>query len=130
MTPSDYTAFATRFIGAIQAGDVDAVRDCYAPDARIWHNTDGVEQTVDDNIRVLRWMLRVLPDRHYLVQRIEPLADGYLQQHVLEATMPDGSFFAMEACIVVRMRAGKIVRLDEYLDSAKTQALQGLARPR
>jgi ketosteroid isomerase-like protein len=123
MTPEDTLAFAERFVGAIQAGDPDAVRACYAPDARIWHNHDGVEQTVDQNLRVLGWFMRTLPDRRYRVIRREPLSDGFLQQHVLEATLPDGTPWAMDACVVVRMKDGLIVRLDEYIDSAKAAEL-------
>ena len=123
MTPEDTLAFAERFVGAIQAGDPDAVRACYAPDARIWHNHDGVEQTVDQNLRVLGWFMRTLPDRRYRVIRREPLSDGFLQQQVLEATLPDGTPWAMDACVVVRMKDGLIVRLDEYIDSAKAAEL-------
>jgi ketosteroid isomerase-like protein len=128
MTPQDYVDFARRFIGAIQAGDIAAVRACYAPDARIWHNNDGREQTVEQNIRVLDWLVRTLPDRNYRVVRLEALADGFLQQHVLEATLPDGARWAMDACVVVRMKDGRITRLDEYLDSAKSDMLRGLGR--
>jgi ketosteroid isomerase-like protein len=51
------------------------------------------------------------------------LPDGFLQQHVLEATLPDGTAWAMDACVVVRMKDGLIVRLDEYIDSAKAAEL-------
>jgi ketosteroid isomerase-like protein len=123
MTPQDFLAFADRFMGAIQAGDPDAVRVCYAPDARIWHNSDGVEQTVDQNLRVLGWFVRTLPDRRYRVIRREALPDGFLQQHVLEATLANGDPWAMDACVVVRMQDGLIVRLDEYIDSARAAEL-------
>ena len=123
MTAQDYLDFAERFIGAIQAGDAETVRACYAPDARIWHNNDGIEQTVDQNMRVLNWFMRTLPDRRYRVIRREALPDGFLQQHVLEATLPDGAPWAMDACLVVRMADGRITRLDEYIDSAKAAAL-------
>lgn len=33
-----------RFFSAIEAGDMDTVRDVYHPDVVIWHNTDGVDQ--------------------------------------------------------------------------------------
>jgi len=123
MTPQDYLAFAEKFVGAIQAGDPETVRACYAPDAKIWHNNDGVEQTVDQNMRVLGWFMRTLPDRKYRVIRLEALPDGFVQQHVLEATLPDGTAWAMDACVIVRMKDGLIVRLDEYIDSAKADAL-------
>lgn len=124
MTPQDYLDFAERFVGAIQRGDVDAVRACYAPDAKLWHNNDGVEQTVDQNMKVLDWFIRTLPDRNYRVIRREALSDGFLQQHVLEATLPDGTKWAMDACCVIRMKNGLIVRLDEYIDSAQSGALR------
>ena len=123
MTPQDYLEFAERFLSAIQTGDAEAVRACYAPDAKIWHNTDGVEQTIDQNMRLLGWFVRTLPDRKYHVIRREALPDGFLQQHVLEATLPDGTAWSMDACVVVRMQDGLIIRLDEYLDSGRAAAL-------
>jgi len=118
---------ARRFVGAIERGDIEGVKACYAPDARIWHNNDQLEQTVGENLRVLGWVIRNLRSRRYRIVRLEALGDGYLQQHVLEATLPDGSAFAMPACLIVRTREGRITRLDEYLDSAQTAPLLALS---
>jgi ketosteroid isomerase-like protein len=123
MTPRDYTDFAKRFVDAIEAGDVEAVRACYAPDAKIWHNHDGLEQTVDQNLKAVAWFARTLPNRRYRVTRREALPDGFLQQHVLEATLADGAPWALDACVVARMKDGVITRLEEYLDSAQAAAL-------
>lgn len=128
MTPQEHLDFAERFVSAIQAGDTAAVRACYAPDAKLWHNTDNIEQTPDQNMKVLDWFIRTLPDRHYRVIRREPLPDGFLQQHVLEATLPDGSKWAMDACVVVKVENGVITRLDEYMDSAKSAQLRPFGR--
>ena len=128
MTEPEILDFAKRFIAAIQSGDVEAVRASYAPDAKIWHNNDGVEQTVDQNIKVLGWFMRKIPDRHYRVLRVEALNNGFLQQHVLEATLPDGTRWAMPACVVIKMENGLITRLDEYLDSAQAAALSAFGR--
>jgi ketosteroid isomerase-like protein len=128
MTETEVLAFARRFVAAIQGGDADAVRACYASDAKIWHNIDNVEQTVDQNMKSLNWFVRKLPDRLYTVQRLEALKDGFMQQHVLSATLPDGTAWKMSACVVVRMAHGKITRLDEYIDSAEAGALRGLGR--
>lgn len=128
MTPQDYLDFAERFVGAIQSGDTATVRACYAPDAKLWHNTDNIEQTPDQNMKVLDWFMRTLPDRNYRVIRREPLPDGFLQQHVLEATLPDGTRWAMDACVVVKIENGVITRLDEYMDSAKSAQLRPFGR--
>lgn len=126
MQSNEVLAFAERFVDAIEGGDVEAVRACYAPDAKIWHNNDGLEQTVDQNIKVLNWFMRKLPDRKYRIVRREALSDGFLQQHVLEATLPDGRPFKMSACCVIRMQGGLITRLDEYIDSAEAAQLNGI----
>ena len=128
LAAAETLAFAERFIGAIESGDVAGVRACYAPGAVIWHNTDDVEQSVEQNIKVLEWFMRALPDRHYRVLRREALSDGFLQQHVLEATLPDGTRWQMFACCVIRMEGGLITRLDEYLDSAQAAALSAVGR--
>jgi ketosteroid isomerase-like protein len=113
---------------AVDRADLDLLRSCYHPDAKLWHNTDNIEQTVDQNMKVLDWFIRTLPDRYYRVQRREALPDGFLQQHILEATLPDGTRWAMDACVVVRVENGLITRLDEYLDSAKSGALRKFGR--
>lgn len=128
MTPQETLEFADRFVNAIQTGDVETVRDCYHPDAKLWHNTDNIEQTVDQNMKVLDWFIRTLPDRVYRVVRREALPDGFLQQHVLEATLPDGTKWAMDACVVIKIENGKITRLDEYMDSAKGAELRKFGR--
>ena len=128
MTAQDYLDLADRFIGAIEAGDVDAVRAAYAPDARIWHNHDEIEQTADENLKVLAWMDRTISNRHYRIVRREALADGFFQQHVLEASLPDGTPWTLNACVVVRIKDGKITRLDEYLDSAQAAVLMAKTR--
>ncbi len=128
MTEDDILALAERFMGGIESGDAETVRACYAPDAKIWHNFDDIEQTVEQNLKVMAWMARKLPGRHYRVLCREVLKDGFLQQHVLEATLPDGTAWAMPACVIVRMKDGQITRLDEYLDSAHSAALSALGR--
>jgi ketosteroid isomerase-like protein len=126
---SDALIIAEKFFRAIEAGDVDAIRATYAPDAVIWHNNDQLEQSVDDNLRVLGWVVKNLKNRHYRVKRRVAIPGGFLQQHVLEAETANGPF-AMPACIVVEIKDGRISRLDEYLDSGQTAALTKLAQGR
>lgn len=128
MTPAEIEAFAADLMDAIQAGDGTRMRSFYAPEAKLWHNTDRIEQSIDDNIRVLEWFVRTLPDRKYTVLRREALSDGFVQQHVLSATLPDGTPWDMDACVVVKIRDGKIVRLDEYLDGVQSAKLRAFGR--
>ena len=119
---------AERFLAAIVAGDFDTVRAIYAPDARIWHNVTGVAQTVDENLRVLRWLVRNVTELRYEEVRRLLTPEGFIQQHVLRATGPDGSAIAIPACLIVTVRDGRIIRLEEYIDSAHVAQLNA-ARP-
>jgi ketosteroid isomerase-like protein len=123
-TANDTNMLADRFMRAIETGDIQAVRACYAPDARIWHNNDGLEQTVDENARVLAWVARHLSGRRYEIKSRHIFDGGYVQQHVLHGTLRNGKPFSMPACLVVTVTNGRIARLDEYLDSAQTQPLR------
>ena len=115
---------ADRLFAAIEAGDIDGVRALYAPDAVIWHNTDGVEQTVEQNLAVLGWVCANLADRSYDdVRRVEH-DGGFVQQHVLRFTR-DGQRLEVPACIVASVEGGSITRIDEYLDSAHVARITG-----
>jgi ketosteroid isomerase-like protein len=115
---SDTLAIADRFFAAIEAGDIATVREIYAADAEIWHNTDGLVQTPDDNARTLGWITANLRDVNYTKIKRSTTDDGFVQQHVLVATNRAGNRVEVPACIVTTIRDGRITRLDEYIDSA------------
>lgn len=122
---TDALDVAERFFRAVEGGDIDAVRSIYAPDALIWHNHDRREQTVEENLRVLRWVARNLPGRRYNIRRRVAIPGGFMQQHVLEAETGNGPF-AMPACIVCEVKDGRITRLEEYLDSVQVGQLRSM----
>jgi ketosteroid isomerase-like protein len=123
---SETLALAARFVAALEAGDFDTMRDCYAPDAVIWHNTDGLQSPGQDreaNIRVLAWMRRQLKTYRYDVQRREVTSDGFFQQHVLRGETHLGEILALAAVVICRVSEGRITRLDEYLREADAEVL-------
>ena len=126
MDDADMAALAKRFFDCIETGDVDGLVACYAPDAEIWHNTDGQVQTPADNRATLAGLVRAFQDRVYDERRLDVFPGGFVQQHVLRATrVRDGAKVALAACIVCRVEDGKITRLDEYFDSAAVARLVG-----
>jgi uncharacterized protein len=115
---------ADRLFKAIEGGDVAAIRNLYSPDAKIWHNNDGITQGPEDNLRVLKWVVDNIDERAYTEIRRQPTPTGFVQQHVLRGRLKsNGKQFALPACIVCTVENGRITRLDEYLDSAHTAAL-------
>jgi len=122
-TSTNIAEVAERFFAAVEAGDAEAAGDLYAPDAEIWHNTDGITMRPEDNLKTLAWMGRNLPDLQYTQVRRSATADGFVQQHVLVATNRAGQRIEVPACIVIVIEDGKITRLDEYLDSVSVAAI-------
>jgi len=116
-------ALAERLCAAIEAGDLDAVSALYRDDFVAWSNHDDREADKARSLRTLGWLCSRLSNRHYDVRRRLALPDGYLQEHVLRGTAPDGSPVAMPACLVATTADGQIVRINEYLDPAGVAAL-------
>ena len=112
-------ALAKRFFDCVEAGDIDGLVACYAPDAEIWHNTDEQIQGPEDNRKTLAGMVTRILDRVYDDRRVDVFPGGFVQQHTLRGTRKhDGVRLALPACIVCKVKDGKITRLDEYFDSA------------
>ncbi|MFT3854057.1 MAG: nuclear transport factor 2 family protein [Ilumatobacteraceae bacterium] len=114
---------ADALIAAITNTDLDALRQIYADDVVIWHNFDQVEQRLDDNLKVMHWMAKRMPDKRYEDIRRQVTPTGYVQQHVLRGTAPDGTKVEMPACLIVTIEGERITRLDEYLDPAAAAPL-------
>jgi len=110
-------AAADAFFAAIEAGDTEALGRLYHPDAKVWHNYDQIEQSVEENMKVLRFIVRTLSDRRYEEIRRIVLDDGFVQQHVLRGTTPRGKL-EMPAMVRVWIADGLVTRIEEYLDPA------------
>ncbi|MCP3734016.1 nuclear transport factor 2 family protein [Sphingomonas sp. RP10(2022)] len=120
---TDVLKLADGLFAAVEAGDAEAARAYYAPDATIWHNVDYKDQSVDECVRNFALLKRLLPDQKLKILRRQVTDDGFIQQDLLEATLPDGTPYRLSACLVVSVRDGLITRVEEYLDSAELQPL-------
>ena len=110
---------AEKLFFAIENGDIDAIRNIYTPDTKIWHNNDGIAQSVEQNLATLKWVINNIKGVKYTEVRRQPTPTGFVQQHVLRGRFKDKEI-ALPACIVCTVVDGHITRLDEYLDSAHT----------
>ena len=108
---------ANRLIAAIEAGDRDALGALYADDVVVWHNTDQVEMTKEQNLASLDALAEMTTARRFTDVRRHVIDGGFVQQHVLNLDWGSGSG-ALPGCVVVQVRDGLISRIDEYLDGA------------
>ena len=109
-------------VNAIAAGDVDAVRALYAPDIVVWHNFDEQEQTIDDNLATLTDLHARATQLQYTEIRRFLSPGGFVQQHVLVGNARHGHL-RMPAMIRFWVDDGRIIRLEEYLDTRQARVL-------
>lgn len=118
------TAIADSFMAAIERGDVAAVKKVYSPHAKIWHNTDQVFQTVDENLVTLGGLIKGTKKRSYENRVVRTYRGpgnevGFIQQHVLITEGHDGRQMRLPAVIICAVNdQGQITKLDEYFDQA------------
>lgn len=120
--------FAHRFITATAEGDLEAVAAMYSPDAVLSINVMPRELGAADGLGVLAELHRRAASVRYEVLEVIPTEHGYVQRHILHVVAPargeqPEQALAVAACLVVRVDDGRIVRLDEYLDSAQVAPL-------
>lgn len=115
-------ALADAFFGALEAGSVEGVLACYAPDARIWHNFDRITLGPSENVAGLETLFGNFLRRRYVEVRRQPTPAGFVQQHILRLEQADGTVIDWPGCIVCEVRDGLIARLDEYVDIGQLAA--------
>ena len=120
---------ADRFMTAVASGDLRTVRELYSDDAVIWHNNDGVAQTVEENLRVLEWVHRNVADFRYEDVRRQATEHGFVEQHVVRGRTASGLEIEIPSCLLCTVADGRITRVDEYLDSAHLASLLGERPP-
>lgn len=113
-------AVAQDFFTAISAGDQARVRDIYADDVVVWHNTDKAEKGKAASMATIEWLFDNIADFHYVDVKNIAIPGGVLRQHTCKGVVKaTGQKIDLAVAVMAYVRDGKIVRLEEYLDSAQ-----------
>lgn len=71
----------------------------------------------------------VVPDFRYEDIVCEATAHGFVEEHTVKGTLPDGTSLDLRLCLVATVKDGKVENLREYLDRAGAAGLaKALAR--
>lgn len=114
---------------AIFARDITAIRALYADDITVWHASTDQVQTKEENLALLAGVFKMTSRLEYIRIKRHSTASGVVQQHCLVGMFDDGRPLPeLNACLVIGVSDGKIVRIDEYFDgSAYAEVWQRLA---
>jgi ketosteroid isomerase-like protein len=125
VTDDDKRRVAAAYAAATRAGDAEAIAVLCEPDAVTWHNHDAAEVDVDRSGRTLRWLHRTVPDVAWEDVAVTTTATGFVWQAVLTGTAPGGPLRAHTCMVVTLSASGRVIRTEEYLDSAALARLSG-----
>jgi ketosteroid isomerase-like protein len=113
---NDAAGIANRFFDALGRGDRAGVIALVSDDAVLWQNYDNQEKPFAQRVDNLMRASRILKGFRYTNRRYTSLSDGALLQHTLAGRAPDDSELSVPISVRIYTRAGRIVRLEEYLD--------------
>lgn len=116
---------AADLIRAVTTGDLTLAGELYADQAVLWQNTTGRTSDKTRTLRTIGWMHATIQDLRYDDIVLQETADGFVQQHRLSGRTASGAELVVDACMIVRVEQGQILRVDEYFDSAAFAVLQG-----
>ncbi|HEY2428230.1 MAG TPA: nuclear transport factor 2 family protein [Acidimicrobiales bacterium] len=120
----DHETVAARYAAAVQSGDAEAIAELTEPSAAIWHNFDGqvVDRTASE--QTLLWLHRTVQDLACEDTAILSTRTGFVWQAVMTGEAPGGPLRAATCMVATLSAAGRIDRIDEYVDSSQLACLR------
>lgn len=119
---TDHTLVARALFNAFENNDPAAARALLADS--FWGSQNG-GPTMDREV-VLGFASAVkarVPDFRYEEIVCEATPNGFVEEHSVRGTLPDGEKLDLRLCVVASVEDGKVTTLREYLDSAGAAGL-------
>ena len=117
---------AAAMFPAIEAGNMDALRKCFAPGAVVWHNDDRKDADIDAVCQGLSGLCDASEWVRYENQEIVQTGNLYYSKHDLTAQLKSGERMLVPALMRIETNEdGLVTRIDEYYDSRATDCLTG-----
>ncbi|GAA4041658.1 DUF4440 domain-containing protein [Erythrobacter jejuensis] len=103
---------------AFEAGDAEGARACLADDFALVQN-GGRPMDRETLITFARAFRSVVSGYRYEKPQFSTTDSGFVREHEVCGTLPDGSELRFAACVVAEVTDGKITAVREYLDTPK-----------
>ena len=114
---TEHLAIAEKLSSAYVNKDIAALREIYHENAEIWYNFDDLSQPLEENFKRLDVFLGAFNEMAFKNIRRFATEKGFVQQHDLAGTHMNGeSLNNCPACFIATVEAGKVTRLEEYID--------------
>ncbi len=107
---------------AFATGDEARIRELCHSDVRVQQNNNPPVD-LDTIIGFSKAVNAIVTDFRYEEARRSETAEGFLEEHHVRGTLPDGSSLDLNVCVVADLRDGRISDLREYLDMSAATGL-------
>jgi uncharacterized protein len=121
-------AVANQFFDGLLTGDLGALEAACAPGAVLWINLAENDRSLEASLPAFARLHGKVPDLRMEAVRRRGIEGGFIEQHVLTGTMPNGEILHVVGCFVGTVEEGRITRLEEYVDGGQARALSALLR--
>ena len=109
---------------AFEKGDADSVRDLCTDDFEGRQN-DGPVITLEPLLEFALAVVGVVQDFRYADAVRSATSTGFVEEHSVRGTLPDGSDLDIRVCVVADVRDGKVSNIREYFDRDSAAGLIG-----
>ena len=118
----DNQQIAANLFKAFEIGDMDIVRNLCAPDFSARQNLNN-EFDAETLIQFSQAVSAIVSDFRYEDVIRSATDQGFVEEHTVRGTLPNGSQLKLAACVVADIENGKIMQLREYVDTAAAAEL-------
>jgi len=118
----NHVELCERLFAGLQNNQPDAVSDVCGPTFSAYQN-GGAAMSLQDLLGFNSAVQHVVPDFHYEDQVCAATEQGFVEEHRVCGTLPDGTALNLFACVVGEVAQGQIVVLREYVDSFAARGL-------
>lgn len=119
---ASHSELSRALFNAFETGDEAAIRSICHDDLKAYQNLNPA-MSLDNLVQFSLAVKAVVPDFHYENITCSETTEGFVEEHDVRGTLPDGSEFLLRACVVATVENGQLVELREYVDTAAAQKL-------
>ena len=118
----DHVGLAEQLFHGFATGDEGLVRTLCAEDFQARQN-DGPPMDLDTVLAFAVSVLGVVTDFRYEDPVRSETESGFVEEHSVRGTLPDGSELDLPVCVVADVRDGKVSDVREYFDGVRAAGL-------
>ena len=122
MNDKEAEEFSKELLERLERSTPEHLGELFAPGGIVWHNHDRVDMTWEDDVVMLPEFRKQVQGQKYQYVYSAGTTDGFVLMFVMTGTRTNGEAMQMHNCCVVKMRDGKILRIDEYVDPNTVEA--------